>query len=116
MFTNADCTVFHKTIDKKKRLPEWQKHIFRDVYWENSFGQSQGKSEMKPSNSALIIIPATSISDFLPCKDDIIAKGIAQNDFPSSDFQQSETVHTILSVSNFMYGSLPVQHLEVKAV
>lgn len=116
MFTNADCTVYHKVVNKLKRIAEYEKHIIKNVYWENSAGQSKGKTEMITSNNALIIIPKSSISDFIPCKDDIIAKGIYTDDLPTSDFQQLETVHTIMSVADFRYGSSSVQHFEVTAI
>lgn len=109
MYTNTKCiTVFHKGIDREKRLPVWERHIFHDVYWENVSAMDNSKitRAMTEDNSILCIIPANSLGDFIPCKDDIIARGDAEN---------RENGFTIMAVKNFLYGSESVQHIEVNA-
>lgn len=114
MFTNTDIiTVFHKGIDSAKKLPAWEKHTFTNVYWENCSAQDNSKisRSMTEDNMVLCIIPEKSISDFIPCKDDLIAKGNFEN------ISNPETCQhfTIMSVKDFRYGSGRVHHMEVNA-
>lgn len=104
MFTNTKViTVFHKTV--KNRLPEWEKHLFYNVYWENCSGQSEESRGMGESNEILCIIPEKSLKNFIPCKDDYICLG---------DVEEKGSL-TIMSVRNFRYGSGKVKHIEVTA-
>ena len=106
MFTNTEViTIFHKTTDVEKRLPKWEKHLFYDVYWENSSGQSEESKGMGESNEILCIIPEKSLKSFIPCKDDFICLG---------DVEEKSSL-TIMSVKNFCYGSGKVRHIEVIA-
>lgn len=106
MFTNTEIiTVFHKTVDAEKRLPIWEKHIFKNVYWENCSAQSEESKGMGESNLILCIIPEKSIKNFIPCKDDIIMTGDAEE--PGN--------LTIMDVKDFRYGSPNVRHIEVTA-
>ncbi len=78
MFTNTEIiTVFHKKIDSGKHLEIWEKHTFRNVYWENCFAMDNSKisKSMTEDNLIFCIIPEKSIGDFIPCKDDRILKG-----------------------------------------
>ena len=114
MFTNTDViTVFHKCIDSAKKLPAWEKHTFPNVYWENCSAQDNSKisRSMTEDNMVLCIIPEKSISDFIPCKDDLIAKGNCEN------ISNPEKIPhlTIMAVKDFRYGSSRVHHIEVNA-
>ena len=106
MFTNTKIiTVFHKTVDPEKRLPVWEKHIFQNVYWENCSAQSEESKGMGESNLILCMIPETSLKDFIPCKDDYICPG---------DAEEKGSL-TIMDVKDFRYGSPHVRHIEVTA-
>ena len=106
MFTNTKIiTVFHKIIHAEKRLPAWEKHVFQDVYLENCSAQSEENKGMSESNLILCIIPEKSIKNFIPCKDDSITIGDAEN--PEG--------FTIMDVKDFRYGSKHVHHIEVTA-
>lgn len=114
MFTNTDViTVFHKGIDSAKKLPVWEKHTFPNVYWENCSAQDNSKisRSMTEDNMVLCIIPEKSISDFIPCKDDLIAKGNCENISNPEKIQHL----TIMAVKDFRYGSTRVHHIEVNA-
>lgn len=112
MFTNAKViTVFHKTIDAEKRLPKWEKHLFYDIYWENCSSQSEKGTEMNESDLIFCVIPEKSINDFIPCKDDLIAKG----NFENISNPEICRHFTIMSVKDFRYGSGRVHHMEVNA-
>lgn len=104
MFTNTEViTIFHKTV--KNRLPVWEKHLFYDVYWENSSGQSESNKGMTENNQILCIIPEKSLKNFIPCKDDYICLG---------DVDEHGSL-TVMEVKDFRYGSGKVRHIEVTA-
>ena len=106
MFTNTEIiAVFHKETDSEKRLAVWEKHVFHNVYWENCSAQSEQNKGMGESDSILCIIPEKSLKTFIPCKDDKIVYGDAEN---------PENL-TIMSVKDFRYGSGRVHHIEVTA-
>ena len=106
MFTNTEViTIFHKTTDVEKRLPKWEKHMFYDVYWENSSGQSESNKGMTENNQILCIIPEKSLKNFIPCKDDLICLG---------DVNEHGGL-TVMEVKDFRYGSGKVRHIEVIA-
>ena len=106
MFTNTKViTIFHKTTDVEKRLPKWEKHLFYDIYWENSSGQSESNKGMTENNGILCIIPEKSLKNFIPCKDDYICLG---------DVDEHGSL-TVMEVKDFRYGSGKVRHIEVTA-
>ncbi len=109
MFTNTEIiTVFHKKIDSEKHLEIWEKHTFRNVYWENCSAMDNSKisKSMTEDNLIFCIIPEKSIENFIPCKDDKIIKG---------DTDNRDKSFTIMSVKDFRYGSKRVHHIEVNA-
>ena len=114
MFTNTDIiTVFHKNIGPVQRLEVWEKHIFKNVYWENCSAQDNSKisKSMAEDNLIFCIIPEKSISDFIPRKDDKIVKGDSEN----LSSLKSDKYFTVMSVKDFRYGSSRVHHIEVNA-
>ena len=114
MFTNTDIiTVFRKGVDPVSRLEVWEKHTFRNVYWENCSAQDNSKisKSMTEDNLIFCIIPEKSISDFIPRKDDKIING----DFENLVSLKSDQYFTVMSVKDFRYGSSRVHHIEVNA-
>lgn len=111
MFTNRDgCTVYEPTIGAD-RMESYVRHIIPAVYWENKQGQFTTDKAMKQNDSVLCVIPASSLSEYIPKVNDLLVCGICNSTEPP------ETgTRTILSVNDFRYGSLDVQHLEVTAV
>lgn len=104
----AGVTVWEKTnID---RSPAYVRHTFGASYWEDTRGQTVMASDARsPSDSCFIAIPAKSISDYIPKKDDRIVCEICEDEQPPSD------ALTVMQVKNFLYGSSKMQHLEVNA-
>jgi len=109
MFANTEIiTVFHKKVDSGKHLEIWEKHTFRNVYWENCSAMDNSKisKSMTEDDSVFCVIPENSIGDFIPEKDDKIIKG---------DTNNRDKSFTIMSVKDFRYGSDRVHHIEVNA-
>lgn len=113
MYINADCTIFEKTLGENK-MPKWIKHTVKGVYWQSSEGQSQNSTHMNESDTALIIIHVSKIT-YYPKRDDIIAKGLVDEN-NITEVQKLPNSHTVMSVADFLYGSKAVQHIEVTAI
>lgn len=111
MYTNqSGCTVYERTVGKE-RMEAYIRHTFpNDVYWQESTGETADGKSRKQSDAVLCIVPAASIGDYIPKRDDLICCGISEADEPP------EGCFTVTQVKNFLYGSKGVQHLEVTAV
>ncbi|MGN0631656.1 MAG: DUF6751 family protein [Ruminococcus sp.] len=113
MFTNCDgCTVYHKAADENL-LPVWKRRVIENIYWEETHGQTSREKGMERSSDVLICISASSIGDYVPQKDDIIVKGITDADYSSLKLNEK---HTVMTVTDFRFGSPAVQHIEVDAI
>lgn len=109
MFVNKiGCTVYEKTV--KNRMEAYVPHFIPAVYWEDTVAQVQTGTSMKQQDQIWCCIPASSLSDYLPQKADIIACGRCESDTPPSNSR------TITAVEDYRYGSADVQHIEVTAV
>ena len=110
MFTNCEgCTIYHKTVGTD-RLPAWERHVIKNIYWEETSGQAVSGKSMEQSSSIYIGIPATSVADYIPQKDDTVVKGIT--DAPYGELSEK---HIVMAVADLRYGSAAVQHIEVDA-
>ena len=107
MFTNREgCTLYEKTIHN--RAPTFIRRELGAVYWEEKQEQNSG-ADRSPRNEVFVSIPVTSVKGYIPQKDDRIVGEII------SDEQPPNTAMTIMSVSDFLYGSPSAQHIEVIA-
>lgn len=103
-------TVFEKTVDSE-RLEAYTPHLIHSVYWEEKRGVAveteQHSGGLKLSDSLLVLIPAESITDYLPKPGDIIAKG---------EFEElPENAYTIREAFDARYGRR-TPHVEVRAL
>ena len=106
MFTNrAGCTIYEKTV--QNRAPTFVRHDVGAVYWEDTKEQ-EGGADRSPQNKAFVSIPVSSIDYNPKAGDKIIGSIIA-------DTQPPANAMTVMSVSDFRYGSAFVQHIEVNA-
>lgn len=109
MYTNKiGCTVYKRTAGAN-RMETYIRHFIPAIYWEDSAGQAQSGTMMQQQNTVFCMIPATSLSDYLPKRDDLLVCGRCELAEPP------ETAKKIMSVDDFRYGSADVQHIEVTA-
>ena len=109
MFTNkVGCTVYEKTV--KDRMEAYIRHFIPTIYWEDTTAQVQTGTSMKQQDMVFCSIPASSISDYIPKKDDLMVCGQCESETPPGN------ARVIMTVSDFRHGSPAVQHLEVTAV
>lgn len=109
MYTNKiGCTVYEKTV--KNRMEAYVTHFFPAIYWEDTKAQVQTGTSMKQQDMVYCCIPVSSISNYIPKKDDLIVCGRCESETPP------ENARVIMTVGDFLHGSKSVQHLEVDAV
>lgn len=109
MFTNKiGCTVYEKTV--KDRMEAYVPHFIPTIYWEDTTAQVQTGTSMKQQDMVFCSIPASSVSDYIPKKDDIIVCGRCEEGTPP------QYGRVIMTVEDFRYGSPAVHHIEVTAV
>ncbi len=111
MYTNQDfCTVYEKTVDSETRMEAYIRHLIPDIYWQKQTGEKNGGKSSPPEDSVLCVIPAGSLSDYLPKRGDLLVCGICTETIPNEEH------FTVTNVKKFLYGSKSVQHIEVTAV
>ncbi len=117
MFVNTNCiTLFHEGVDPIARMPTSSSYVIHNVYWENCSTQENGKNgrgitSVNEDDLIFCVIPINSITDYTPCKGDIIVRKEVQS---LSDIATTEKF-TITSVKDFNFGAGRVRHIEVTA-
>ena len=111
MYTNKiGCTVYERKVGAD-RMETYARHFIPTIYWEDVRGQAQsGTGTMKQQDSVRCIIPDSSLSGYIPKRNDRIFCGRCNNAEPP------ENCRTVMEVKDFRYGSPEVQHIEVTAV
>lgn len=109
MFTNKPaCTIWEKTV--VNHAPAYIRHELGACYWQDTRGQSvQSGDARSPADSVFLAIPADSVGDYIPKKDDRVLPGSVPDASPP------KTALTVMQVKDFRYGSAMMQHLEVTA-
>ena len=115
MFTNCEAITIYHQEDIVNHKPIFSRHIIQNVYWEESIGSIQSGKEMQQSDNIYVCIPAKSMTDYVPVREDILCRGIVPADLPIHEIQKSRNKHTIIAVADCRYGSPDVQHIEVSA-
>lgn len=115
MFTNCEAITIYHQEDIVNHKPIFSRHIIQNVYWEESIGSSQSGKETQQSDSVYVCIPAKSVTDYVPVREDILCCGIVPESMELHEIQKSLRKHTITAVVDCRYGSVAVQHIEVTA-
>ena len=98
------CTIWEKTV--VNHAPAFVRHGLGAVWWEDVRGQKQNRD---PEDGVFINIPARSLFDYIPKKDDRIMPGNISGNSPP------KAALTVMHVRDCLHGSATVQHVEVKA-
>jgi len=64
---------------------------------------------MQQQNTIFCVMSATSLSDYLPKRDDLLVCGHCEDATPP------ENAKRVMTVEDYRYGSADVQHIEVTA-
>lgn len=121
LFTNADCTLYHRELDPKTRRDMWTKLQISGVYWESITALSEvgvDKGVLK-ANELLLCIPNPP-ENLTITVGDIVAKGILTEEI-GTDITSAQLIRlykndafTVTSVQDCRYGSEKMHHIEVK--
>lgn len=116
MFTNCEAITIYEKCVGADGFPAYVVHHIRNVCWEQCIGQrankNANKSNMAQEHSIYLAIPATSLTDYTPKYNDLLVKGLQ----PVSQPPDKSKSYTILTVTDCLYGSPAVQHIEVTAM
>ena len=112
MYTNTPViTVFEKTVGSD-HLPVYLPHTYAPAYWEQQTGQRMNKnanaSSMAQNYAIYAAIPAKAITGYMPKYEDLICRGYAE-------IPDESACYTVMTVTDCLYGSPAVQHIEVTA-
>ena len=116
MFTNCEAITIYEKCVGADGFPAYMAHPIQNVYWEQRVGQhankNANKSNMAQEHAVYLAIPAASLTDYMPKYDDLLVKGLQ----PVAQPPDTEKSYTITAVTDCLYGSQAVQHIEVTAI
>jgi len=119
MRTNADCTIYIKSVNPTTRTEEWTSVQVRGVMWENRKAANVIQSGMLEADQATIYIPLERGPLNLQ-PGFVIVKGLVydaiHSGFTMADLKRKHPdVLTIRSVDRMDYGSAQMQHWQIGA-
>lgn len=134
MYTNADCTVYNRWLDKEKRRDTWVRTQIHGVFWDSSHAHRHGDKGDISASSVTVCIPADACEKpYKPPKEyasdpsgaytlapgDLIIRGMIDEDIGTDTtvaalLQKYDDAYTILSCEDNRYGSQELQHFCVK--
>lgn len=116
MYTNADCTIYHRIYNREKRTESYRRRVIQGVFWEDRKGANVIKSGMEKADKATIFIPF-SVGGFDLKVGDRIVRGTADLEIDGSKISVLEDTYedvlVVTSVDRMDYGSPDLQHWEV---
>lgn len=134
MYTNSDCTVYNRRLNKDNRRDIWVRTQICGVLWISSHAnRHSGKGDISDSSVTVYIPEDACDKPYKPPKDyasdpsgaytlapgDLIIRGLIAEDIDdnttvSALLQKYDDAHMILSCKDNRYGSKELQHFCVK--
>lgn len=119
MVTNADITVFNKSVANDGN--RWIRRPVRDVFWQETKKMSVGSDGFVSADITTVFIPFSSAPDLVVRKGDIIARNVIIFEIDESEKLSNlkalrhkyNDVMTVMSVSKRDYGTPEMRHWEV---
>ena len=113
MITNSELTMYHKTLNIQKRVEEWHRKNYSDVWWFGGKGAGINKGYVN-ANDVDIRIPYDTNSN-LNIEDfaigDILVKGTINFDIETQQDLDGYDIYNISSITNNTFGNNPHIHL-----
>lgn len=116
METNTGMTLYHKRLNKKTRIDEWDRYPIENIMWQGGKGVSINKGYEK-ANDISIWIPYDQNKnlDTIPFNiGDIIVKGIIEDKITKQSDLKVDN-YNIKTLINNDYGSYDMQHIFIGA-
>lgn len=116
MYTNADCTIYHRVYDANSHQENYVRTVLYGVFWENKKGINVIKSGMEKADQATIYIPF-SVGPFELKPGDRIVHGAVDLDVTGGRISEVEETYpdvlTVTSIDRMDYGRPEMRHWEV---
>lgn len=116
METNSSMTLYHKRLNEKTRIDEWDRYSIDNVMWQGGKGASINKGYEK-ANDISIWIPYDQNQDLesIPFAiGDIIVKDIVKDKITKQSDLKVDNYNITTHINND-YGSYDMQHIYLGA-
>lgn len=120
MRTNANCTLYQKSVDATTRGEKWTRVAIKRVCWESRKAANVLASGLLEADQATIYIPFARGSIHI-APGDVIVRGIAMEEITTTTFTVSALKRayadalTVRSVDTILGGSRHLHHWQVGA-
>lgn len=119
MVTNADITLYNKTIAKNGNT--WTRTVVKGVSWQETRRVKVGDNGRVTADSTVVFIPFSATPKCVIRKGDIMVRGVIDFELDESDMAKNvktlrhsySEAMTVISVAKRDYGSPDMQHWEV---
>ena len=91
MFTNCNAVTIYHSEGAVNHIPIFSRHIIQNVYWEETIGSRQSEKEVQQSDSIYVCIPASSVTDYVPARDDLLFRGIISEEKNCTKYRRCQT-------------------------
>lgn len=116
MLTNASATIFQRGISSGQET--WTRRVIPAVQWENAPAANIARFGMLEADSVTVYIPNSPAAPNIN-PGDIVVRGVVPNEISAlytiTDMLEEFTTNfRVKRVDDFRFGSMPLQHLEVR--
>lgn len=111
MITNSDLTVYHKVFDNTKKIEQWERINYKNIWWFGGKGGYRSKG-FEDANDVEIRIPLTKQIDISKFAiGDLLVKGTLEEDIKTQNDLKNKEVYNIMSISVNDFGNNQHIHL-----
>ena len=117
MTTNADMTVYHRSVDPETRQDIYARYLVYGVLWEERKAANVIESGLEDADAVTVYAPIDAMEGVLIDRGDMIARGIVEKevslDYPMARLQREYSCALVTSVDRKDFGSPALQHYEI---
>lgn len=115
MLTNADMTLYHKTLDPATRRDVWTRTQYQGVNWYAQTASSVLADGLKQADTLTVQIPETAAPDGFPgALGDIVVKGLIDDEITGPGQLKHHGYFTVTAVRDCRYGSPYLRHWQLE--
>lgn len=115
MITNSDITIYHKTFNKQKKIEEWERYNFNNVWWFGNHNAGINKGYEEANDVDVRIFYDTHNVDLSKFSiGDIIVKGNLNIDISTQQDLKNYDIFNITLINDNNFGTKPHLHLGAK--
>lgn len=117
MTTNADITIYHRTVDQNTRLDAYDRHTVSRVLWEACKAANVIDSGMEDSDAFRVYVPWVHVRNAVIAVGDIVVRGVCEKEI-SAEYSVAALLKEhfgflVTSVDKKDYGSPVLWHYEI---